>query len=103
MKLFNLAIDNELKFSVKIVLTDTNFFPRSSYYYLTVVVPKTTYEKALENEAYDDELTADFESKVTKSIDEPGKIDTIQVSMLGVLRISFTTPLVDDEAANQIA
>lgn len=42
--LFAAASEDQLTFNVKIVLTDTNFFPRSSTYLLTIVVPHTPLE-----------------------------------------------------------
>jgi hypothetical protein len=72
-------------------------------YYIKVLVPQTKLEDAQKNTAYADQLTKDFESRTKKTFEKPGSIQKIEISDLGLLKITFSSPLVDDAAAVEIA
>ena len=101
--LITAAREKQLKFDVKIILTDSNFFPRSSTYYFTIIVPLTPLDNVEDNQAYQDALSDKFNSIFNKVVSKPGEIDQLKIDSNGLLTMTFTEPLPNDQGAFAIA
>lgn len=101
--LFSAASESQLRFNVKITLTDNNFYSRSSTYYIEILVPHTPLEGIESSAAYTNALTNKYEQMFGKKTSEPGELKEVQVDSNGLLSMTFTEPLPSNEGALAIA